>query len=168
MMLDLWRSNRAAPKSLLEEVWGALDEFDRNNHVDGFKRFQNQMIAPPCDISETPDHFLLTFDAPGLKKEDIHIELTGRQLTISGERKREEESQKGNTHRLERSFGSFSRSFDLPEGSNTDTVEATYDQGVVKVSIAKAEVGKTKKIQKILSSFVLHFKKIYQFLLLLK
>jgi HSP20 family protein len=105
------------------------------------------MVAPACDISETQNQFLLTFDAPGLKKEDIHIEVTGRQLTISGERKREEETQKANTYRLERSFGSFSRSFELPEGTNTDEVEATYDQGVLTVAIAKAEVEKTKKIQ---------------------
>lgn len=146
MVLDLWRGNRTAPRSLLEEVWGALDEFDRSN-LSGSRRLQNQMVAPACDISETADQFVLTFDAPGLKKEDIHIELTGRQLTVSGERKREEETQKGNTHRLERSFGAFSRSFDLPEGTNTEAVEANYDQGVLTVAIAKAEVGKTKKIQ---------------------
>lgn len=86
----------------------------------------------------TPIH-LLNFDIPGLKKEDISIEVTGRQLTISGERKREEHQQKASTHRMERSYGKFSRTFDLSDAIATDVIDASYENGVLKVAIPKAE-----------------------------
>lgn len=147
MALDLWRDRetRNAPKSLLEEVWGALQDVDRG--YGSSLRPQSRMVVPACDIAETDDHFILTFDAPGVKKEDINIEVTGRTLTVSGERKREEQAQKGSSYRLERSFGTFSRSFELPEGTNTEAVEAGYEHGVLKVTVPKAELGKTRKIQ---------------------
>ena len=142
--LDFWRSDRTVPRSLLEEMWSAWDDFDRANTP---ARFQNQQkLSPACDIAETENSFVLTFDAPGLKREDINIEVTGRQLSISGERKCEEELQQGNSHRVERSFGKFQRVFDLPAGTNTEAVEASYENGVLKVAVPKAEAVKTRKV----------------------
>lgn len=142
--LDFWRSDRGTPRSLLDEVFGALSGTDYTP-----VRYQTNTasLTPACDIAETENAFLLNFDIPGLKKEDIHIEVKGHQLAISGERKREDETKNNGFHRVERSFGKFTRSFDLPEGTNTDVIEASYENGVLKVAIPKAESKKARKIE---------------------
>ena len=94
MALSLWRNDNGSPTTLLNDVWGFFDELDRS-YQPTRGRAQASLSAPACDVAETSDAYLLTFDVPGLKKEDINIELTGKRLTISGERKREEEFQKG-------------------------------------------------------------------------
>ena len=128
MVLDLWRDDRSTPRSLIEDMWSALD--DVNRYGTSRNRALPSMMNAACDIAETEESFILSFDVPGLKREDINIEVTGRQLTISGERKREEETHKGSAHRIERSFGKFQRSFDLPDAVNTDQIEASYENGV--------------------------------------
>jgi len=101
---------------------------------------------PAMDLVETADHFVLRADLPGLSEEDVHIEVEDRVLTVSGERKAEHESTKEGYHRVERAFGSFSRSLTLPEGVNADAVEASFDRGVLEVRIPKPEQRKPRKI----------------------
>src|SRR6476661_5592440 len=81
---------------------------------------------PAMDLVETEDHFVLTADLPGLGEEDVNIEVEDRVLTVSGERKATHESAKDGYHRVERAFGSFSRSLTLPEGVNAEAVEASF------------------------------------------
>src|SRR3954465_12446209 len=101
---------------------------------------------PAMDLVETEDHFVLRADLPGLSEEDVNIEVEDRVLTISGERKAEHDVAKEGYHRVERAFGSFSRSLTLPEGTNPDAVQATFDRGVLEVRIPKPEERKPRKV----------------------
>jgi HSP20 family protein len=101
---------------------------------------------PAMDLVERGDHFVLKADLPGLGEEDVNIEVEDRVLTISGERKAEHEVDKDGFHRIERAFGTFSRSLTLPEGVNPEAVQATFDRGVLEVSIPKPEERKPRKI----------------------
>jgi HSP20 family protein len=101
---------------------------------------------PAMDLVETQDHFVLRADLPGLSEEDVTIEVEDRVLTVSGERKAEHESSKEGYHRVERAFGSFSRSLTLPEGIDPEAVAASFDRGVLEVRIPKPEERKPRKI----------------------
>lgn len=101
---------------------------------------------PAMDLAETENHFVLHADLPGLSEEDVNIEVEDRVLTISGERKATHETSKEGYHRVERAFGSFSRSLTLPEGINPEAVEASFDRGVLEVRIPKPEERKPRKI----------------------
>lgn len=101
---------------------------------------------PAMDLVESGDHFVLRADLPGLSEEDVNIEVEDRVLTISGERKAEHEVDKDGFHRIERAFGSFSRSLTLPEGIDADAVQASFDRGVLEVRIPKPEERKPRKI----------------------
>ena len=105
-----------------------------------------QRWAPPMDLVEGDDHFLLKADLPGLGEDDVSIEVQDNVLTISGERKAETERKEKGWYRLERSFGRFSRSLTLPEGVNADAISASFDKGVLEVSIPKPEERKPRRI----------------------
>ena len=101
---------------------------------------------PAMDLVETDDHFVLRADLPGMSEEDVTIEVEDRVLTISGERKAEHAEGKDGYHRVERAFGSFSRSLTLPEGVDAEAVSASFDRGVLEVRIPKPEQRKPRKI----------------------
>ena len=101
---------------------------------------------PAMDLVETEDHFVLRADLPGLSEEDVNIEVEDRVLTVSGERKAEHTESKDGYHRVERAFGSFSRSLTLPEGIDAEAVSASFDRGVLEVRIPKPEERKPRKI----------------------
>jgi HSP20 family protein len=101
---------------------------------------------PAMDLVETKDHFVLRADLPGLSEEDVNIEVEDRVLTVSGERKAEHTENKDGFHRVERAFGSFSRSLTLPEGVDPESVAASFDRGVLEVQIPKPEERKPRKI----------------------
>src|SRR3954453_3728463 len=101
---------------------------------------------PAMDLVETDDHFVLRADLPGLSQEDVKIELEDDVLTVSGERKAEHEEQKEGYHRVERAFGSFSRTLTLPQGVDPEAITASFDKGVLEVTIPKPEVRKPRRI----------------------
>jgi HSP20 family protein len=101
---------------------------------------------PAMDLLETGDHFVLRADLPGLSEEDVNIEVEDRVLTVSGERKAEHTESKEGYQRVERAFGSFSRSLTLPEGVDAEAVSASFDKGVLEVQIPKPEERKPRKI----------------------
>ena len=102
--------------------------------------------APAMDVLENKDHFILRADLPGMAEEDVSIEVEDQTLTISGERKSESELKEEGFHRVERAFGSFSRSLTLPKGVDPEAVEAAFDRGVLEVRIPKPEQPKPRKI----------------------
>lgn len=104
-------------------------------------------FIPAADIKETPDHFVLSFDVPGIDKNDIEIELRQRQLTVRGERKEDRETKDGTTHYMERRYGRFERSITLPEGLQGDAAEAHHENGVLTLVVPKAAAAKTMKIK---------------------
>jgi HSP20 family protein len=101
---------------------------------------------PAMDLVETNDAFVLRADLPGMTQDDVNIELEDRTLTVSGERKAEHESQQEGYYRVERAFGSFSRSLTLPEGVDPESVHATFNNGVLEVRIPKPEQRKPRRI----------------------
>ena len=105
-----------------------------------------QRWVPQMDLVEADDHFLLKADLPGLAEEDVAIEVRDNALTISGERKAEHERRERGWYRVERSFGRFSRSLSLPEGIDPDAISASFDRGVLSVTIPKPEQRKPRKI----------------------
>jgi HSP20 family protein len=101
---------------------------------------------PAMDLLETDEDFVLRADLPGMTESDVNIELEDNVLTLSGERKAEHEDKREGFHRIERAFGSFSRSLTLPKGVDPETVSASFDQGVLEVRIPKPEQRKPRKI----------------------
>ena len=102
---------------------------------------------PPMDLVETPDHYVLRADLPGLSDGDVNVQLEDNVLTISGERKAEHEDQQEGYNRLERAFGAFSRSLTLPDGVDPDGVQAHFDRGVLEIRVPKPEPKKPKTVQ---------------------
>jgi HSP20 family protein len=102
---------------------------------------------PAMDLVETDESFVLRADLPGLSEEDIKIEFEDGTLTVSGERKAEHESKGEGYYRVERAFGSFSRSLTLPQGVDPEAVTATVDRGVLEVRIPKPEQRKPRRIE---------------------
>jgi HSP20 family protein len=103
--------------------------------------------VPAMDLAETEDHFVLRADLPGLSEDDVKIELEDTTLTVSGERKSEHEDKGEGFYRVERAFGSFSRSLTLPPGIDPESVTASFDRGVLEVSIPKPEQRKPRRIE---------------------
>jgi HSP20 family protein len=102
---------------------------------------------PAMDLVEIADHYVLRADLPGLSDEDVTIQLEDNVLTISGERKTEHRDQQEGYYRLERAFGSFTRSLTLPDGVDPDSVQARFDRGVLEIRIPKPEQKKPKTVQ---------------------
>ncbi len=101
---------------------------------------------PAMDLVEAGDHYVLRADLPGLSAEDVKIEVEGDVLTVSGERRAEHEQRGEGYHRLERAYGSFSRSLTLPEGVDPEAVQASFDRGVLEVRIPKPEQRKPRRV----------------------
>ncbi len=102
-------------------------------------------ISPKVDIFEEGDNFIVKAEVPGMKKEEIEVNLTDDMITISGEKKKEEKVEKKDYYRLERSYGSFTRSFRLPKEVQTDKAKATFKDGVLEVKVPKTEEAKKKE-----------------------
>jgi HSP20 family protein len=107
---------------------------------------QARRWVPAMDLLETEEHFVLRADLPGMREGDVSIELEDNVLTVSGERKAEHEDRQEGYYRVERAFGSFSRSLTLPKGIDPESVTAHFDSGVLEVRIPKPEERKPRKI----------------------
>jgi len=103
--------------------------------------------APSVDVSETAKKVVVKAEVPGMDAKDIDITVTGDILTIRGERKQVKEEKEENFHRIERSYGAFSRSIRLPAEVETDKVDAAYKDGVLKITMSKTKKASAKKIE---------------------
>lgn len=106
------------------------------------KPFEGAGFTPAVDVFEKDNRLITRVDLPGLKKEDVKVEVTDGHLAISGERKSEVEDQKDDYYRCERSYGSFYRAVPLPEGVKFEDVRATFADGVLEVSVPLPAVQK--------------------------
>jgi len=104
-------------------------------------------FTPSCKVTESEEGFQLAFDLPGIKKEDVNIEIHEQELTISGERKESSSENKLTYHLTETSYGNFSRAFTLPKNVDTDKVKAKVEDGVLLLNIPKIAAEKPKQIQ---------------------
>ncbi len=103
--------------------------------------------TPSVDVMEHEDEFVVKAELAGVQKEDVKITVHDDILTIRGEKKQEKETKNTNTHRVERAFGTFQRSFNLPGSIKSNEIEATFADGVLTVTIPKAEEAKPKQIE---------------------
>jgi HSP20 family protein len=104
-------------------------------------------MFPTVDISETPQQYNIRAEIPGMKKEDIKISINKNCLTLSGEKKEEKKTEGEKFHRMESYYGSFQRSFVMPEGIKADKVEANFKDGVLSVTVPKSEEIKEKTVE---------------------
>jgi len=133
-----------------EETMSLQRAFDRLFGESALPAQANARAAtfnPTCDVEETESHYLFSFDVPGVNKNDLKVELVENQLIVSGERK-SEHTEKKPAHRLsERFYGSFQRIFTLPAAASAERVEASYDNGVLRIAIPKSEAAKNRTIK---------------------
>ena len=101
---------------------------------------------PTVDISETENNFEIRAELPGVNDEDVKVSVTDNLLTIQGEKRQEEKTDQKNYHRVERRYGNFQRSFTLPRNVETSNIKAGYKDGVLTLSIPKAEEAKPTEI----------------------
>ena len=139
MTLVKWNPNR----HFLTGVDRMLDDFFNDGwNVPAVT--QNTHWQPSVDIRETDDAFTIIADLPGLKKKDVNVNVKDGKLEISGERIFENKEENGTFHRRERSFGSFNRSFHLPEIVLEEKITASFKDGILSVEVPKAEEVKPK------------------------
>lgn len=104
-------------------------------------------FMPPVDVYEDENNLQLKLEVPGVEEKDLDIRIENNFLTVRGERKFEKEEKEQNFHRIERRYGSFSRSFQLPTTVNSEDVRAEYVNGVLKINLAKRAEAKPKQIK---------------------
>lgn len=107
-----------------------------------------RMTVPPVNIIENNDQFLVSMAAPGFKKDDFNIDVEGNMITISLEKEESKEEKEDRYTRTEYNYSSFSRSFTLPEDVNQEKIEATYENGVLKLALPKKEEVKKAALSK--------------------
>jgi HSP20 family protein len=122
-------------------------EFDRLVNTLFDRSQAQQRWVPAMDLVEADDHFLLRADLPGLTEADVSIEMRDNALTVSGERKAEQQQHERGWYRLERQYGQFSRSISLPDGIDPDGIAASFANGVLEVRIPKPEQRKPRRIE---------------------
>jgi len=116
-------------------------------------------FVPPVDVYEDEHSVQLKLEVPGIEEKDLDVKVENNTLTVSGERKFEKEQKEENFHRIERRYGSFSRSFTLPNTVNTEDVNASYDNGVLTIKLGKRAEAKPKQIKVNIGSQKLEGKK---------
>ena len=149
MTTQMTRSETAPARTTRDPFRILRDEFD--SLISRFTPWEPDWLStsftPSVDLSESDASLQVRMDVPGVKPDDIDIEVTGRTLRVSGERK-EEKEEKGKTfHRIERRSGSFQRVVTLPCDVKDSHVDAHYDQGVLTITLPKNEKDKTHKIK---------------------
>ncbi len=102
--------------------------------------------SPSVDVSEDKDNVVIKAEMPGMNKDDVKISIQDNVLTLKGEKRQEKEEKDKNYHRIERSYGSFCRSFQLPTSVKSDKIKANYKDGVLSVMLPKTEEVKPKEI----------------------
>ena len=141
-------------ESLRREVDRLFDDFRPFNwrlpsRVFGFEASRPARleweVAPAIDLAEKEDSYEITAELPGIDEKNVEIKLANHTLTINGEKSEEKEEKRKNYYLSERRYGSFQRSFQLPEGVDADRIEATFAKGVLKVNLPKTAEAKAEK-----------------------
>ena len=160
--MKLQRRQKYDRSALSRPNQGALSPFNEINRIRNeiFRIFEDPFgfassaastlfegWTPPVDVHEDKDRITVRAELPGMKKENIEVTVVGDTLTISGERKQEEEKRQGEMYRSERYVGRFQRTISLPTDVDPNKVQATYKDGVLNVVVNKSEQAKRKQIE---------------------
>jgi HSP20 family protein len=138
---------RYSPWSLLNQLNRELSNPLTNVDTDDDSNLAVARWAPAVDIQESDEAFILLADIPGVEPDDIEVTMDNGVLTIKGERKSAKETEQDNYKRVERQYGLFYRRFTLPDTANAEEIEAHSEHGVLKVTIPKQEVARSRKIE---------------------
>jgi len=151
MALTLWKDK--GPAHLLDDLKGHLDKwfgeyFSRNKDAAPgesiFSESGTLMRFPAVDIQEEKDKYVVHAEIPGMKKDEIDVEFRDGYLMIRGEKKFEQEEKKKDFHRIERSYGSFHRTFEIPEEINEEAITGQYKNGVLEITLPMKSPEKRK------------------------
>ncbi len=130
--------------SMQREINRLFDGFFREGtEEDAF----SSVWAPAVDVTEQDDAYVVNVELPGVNKDDVKIVMENNVLTIRGEKKQKNDETKGNIHRIERSYGSFQRSFTIPTTIRSEKIDANFKDGVLSVTLPKDEGSKPKQIE---------------------
>lgn len=141
--MTLIKYNPSLPNTENRSFSSLLDRFF-NESFNGMGK-EMQHFAPQVDIAESKKAFEISVAAPGMKKSDFNIDMSDGSITISGERKFEEKKEEKNFHSVETQYGSFSRTFHLPDNIKEDKIEASYQDGILNIVIPKDEQKELKR-----------------------
>ena len=153
MTLERWRPfgstlDRWQPFRGLTEIQTEMNRlFDTFFNRPAGLGMMERLWAPAMDMYETKDDVYVQVELPGVKEKEVQVSITNDVLTVKGERARQQELSDDNSHRLERWFGKFERSIELPMAVQADKVKATYRDGVLEIKLPKAETVKPKEIK---------------------
>jgi HSP20 family protein len=128
---------------LFRDLRNVEDEFDR---LAG-RAYSRDTWMPALDVRESEDRWEVTLDLPGLEPGDVNVTFEDGMLSITGKRVFSKEDEGDTWHRIERSFGTFARSLRLPQTADTEKIEASFDKGVLTVSVPKTEQAKPRTIE---------------------
>lgn len=142
MLPTLWRNSNALAGSSWDNLFDSL--FFRFPAVN--VETENSWL-PRVDVHDTEKEVVIDAELPGVDKKDIKVEVKDQTLTLAGERKYEEKTEKDNYHRIERRYGKFSRTFSLPKTIDAGKVKAKYTNGILTLTLPKKEEAKPKEIQ---------------------
>lgn len=133
--------------SLHREMNHLFDRFFEGEGLVGRSFFDQEGWYPKVDVSEGKKNVTVKAELPGVTSKEIDVSLDGRTLTIKGEKKDEKETKENNYHHVERSYGYFNRSIELPADVDPDSVDASYKKGVLKIELKKTKASESKTIK---------------------
>ncbi len=131
----------------LSTIQDRMNRLFQESYAGQDQELSTSAFAPPVDVYEDEHNIILKVEVPGIDEKDIDIRLENHTLVVRGERKFEKEEKEENYHRVERRYGTFVRSFSLPNTVDAENVRADYDKGVLKISLAKKAEAKPKQIK---------------------
>jgi HSP20 family protein len=143
MVITRWDPFRELA-SLQNRVNNLFQDYGRNNQEE---LTTSGSFIPAVDVYEDEHKVTLKLEVPGVNEQDLDVQVENNTLTIRGQRKFEKEEKEENFQRIERRYGSFSRSFTLPNTIDTESVKASYENGILKIELAKREEAKPKQIK---------------------
>jgi HSP20 family protein len=135
------------PASELSNIEKRMRKFFEDFETPFDLTFNSNVFTPRVDVTEDKDNLYVHAEIPGVDKKDVKVNVVGDILTISGEKKTEQRDEKKNYYRIERNFGSFSRSFTLPAEIVVDKITAEYKDGVLNITLPKTEEAKVVEKQ---------------------
>ena len=124
-----------------------MNRMFRDSYGDREEALTTSTFAPPVDVYEDEHNVILKIEVPGIEEKDLDVRVENNTLTVHGERKFEKEEKEENFRRVERQYGTFTRSFTLPNTVDTDSIQANYEKGILKLQLAKKSEAKPKQIK---------------------